>query len=145
MAAYRKRVIILTAAGLLYGAALAFFGLGVANGGDGVLIPLYIFGAPLFIPLFFLAPVVLWPAVGFLLGRAGAEVYKKAFLAVMAAHYLGAAAYLLAWGDWEYLSKWWGRSPSPFIIAFGLYVAGQVAIWITFAGRAAALQPTADA
>lgn len=45
----------LTGLGLTYGLLLTVFGLGVANGGDGFMAPLYVFGTPSFIPLL-LAP-----------------------------------------------------------------------------------------
>jgi hypothetical protein len=72
------RQALLTAIGFLYGLVLAFFGLGVAGGGHGVMIPLYIFGSPFFFPLLFLAPVVLWTIAGFLLSRAQRRLYRLA-------------------------------------------------------------------
>lgn len=145
MAKSRKRVIALTAVGLLYGSVLASFGLGVANGGDGAMIPLYVFGSPLFIPLLFLAPVVWWPTVALILSGAREAGFRKSFLAMMAAHYLGLVPYLIAWGDWGNLSRAWARSPAPLVIMFGWYLAGHAAFWIEFLTVAPALQPATDA
>ena len=128
-----KRSLLLGAAGLVYGLVLAVIGTGAANGGDGSMIPLYIFGSPLFLPLLFFAPSVVWPTITLILSQAQRSVFKKAFLALMTIHYIGAMFYLAIWGDWNQISQLWGRSPASVFVLIASYVVGQVAIWALFA------------
>jgi hypothetical protein len=117
---------------------------GAANGGDGVMIPLYIFGSPLVIPLIVFAPIVFWPSVTFVLGRAERKKFRNLFLFLMAVHYIGMWPYLIVLGDWDHLSELADRSPLSVTILVTSYLAGQVAIWLVFAAtqRAVGLQPS---
>jgi hypothetical protein len=124
---------MLGAGGLVYGLVLAVIGTGAANGGDGAMIPLYIFGSPLFLPLLFFAPIVVWATITLILSRAQRAVFKKAFLALMTIHYLGAMFYLAIWGDWDQISQLWSRSPASVFVLIASYLVGQVAIWTLFA------------
>src|ERR1700682_2058779 len=128
-----KGSFLLGAGGLLYGLLLATVGMGAANGGDGAMIPLYVFGSPLFLPLLFFAPIVVWPIVTVILSRAAQPTFKKAFLSRMVIPYIGVLPYLIVWGDWDHLSRLWDRSPMSVLVLIASYLVGQVAIWVLYA------------
>jgi hypothetical protein len=128
-----KRSLLLGFGGLAYGALLAMIGLGAANGGDGVMIPLYVFGSPLFIPLLFFAPIIIWPTVTLVLSQAHRSNFKTIFLSLMVIHYLGGLAYLIAWGDWDRLSALLVRSWMSVFILIASYFVGQTILWSLFA------------
>jgi hypothetical protein len=117
------------AGGLLYGVLLSAFGFGLSNGGDGAMIPLYVFGSPLFFPLVVFAPVVFWPIIGILLAAIRVRGYRRSFLVLMAVHYIGIAMYLLTLGDWGQTRLTLTRFPGVMTFAFGIYFVGQVVIW----------------
>jgi len=128
-----KSSLLFGVGGLTYGLALATIGMGAANGGDGAMVPLYIYGSPLFLPLLFFAPIIIWPSIALILSRAAEPAFKKAFVLLMMIHYIGAVPYLVIWGDWDHFSQLWNRSSASVFILIAAYVAGQVAIWFLFA------------
>src|SRR5947209_11640086 len=89
--------------GLVYGLWLANVGDGLAGGGDGAMIPTYVFGSPLFIPLLTFAPLAIWPTVGILLGKLERRGSSRLFKGIMTFHYLGIVLYLGFLGDWQRL------------------------------------------
>jgi len=128
-----KRSLLFSLGGLAYGLLLAAIGMGAANGGDGVMIPLYVYGSPLFVPLLFFAPIVVWPIVTVMLNRAHQQKFKNFFISLMAIHYIGAVVYLTTWGDWDHFFRLWNRSPFSVLILVASYLIGQVTIWFLFA------------
>src|SRR5215510_13320605 len=105
------RTFCLTGLGLTYGLLLALLGSGVAGGGDGFMVPLYVFGAPFFFPLLMFSPIVLWTIAGFLLSEVESVNWKRAFLGLMIFHYVGIAPYLFFLADWSHGERLWDRSP----------------------------------
>lgn len=115
--------------GILYGVVLTLAGLGAANGGDGAMLPLYVFGSPLFYPLLFFAPIVVWGLVGVFLGGINERKYERGFIAIMGIHYLGVLSYTIFLGDWNKIERLSARSPASIVLLVLLYTGGQILIW----------------
>lgn len=129
--------------GLLYGLALAVWSFLLAGAGHGTYVALGLSSAPL--GFLGIAPALLglpllWACVGRLLAGANAPPYRRALLAVAAAHYLGATVLLSrdTFGDWGYLDRALVAAPLLVFCGSAVYVAGQVILWATFfrAGKA---------
>ena len=138
------RVTLLTTVGLLYGLLLTEFGLGAANGGEGTMLPLCVFGSPLFLPFFIFAPIAFWLIIGMLLGLIGVRSYRKVFLALMVLHYLSILPYVMVFGNWRQTYYILVRSPGFITLAFGVYLVGQIAIWGYFTESRRATAPATN-
>lgn len=132
---FMARSITFAAIGLLYGCLLTVLGLGAANGGDGTMLPLYIFSSPLCVPLLFFAPPVVWGAIAGVLANAGSHKNKIAFLVLMGAHYLGIVPYWLFWGDLDRFLKLTERSPASAALLINVYLLGNLAVWFSYLNR----------
>jgi len=129
------RTIIFASVGLMYGCLLSAIGMGAANGGDGTMLPLYVFSSPLFLPLLFFAPPVIWCSIAAILSNVSVSKYRTAFFILLGIHYLGIVPYWLIVGDWDRFLKLAERSPASAVILSGAYVVGNIALWLCYINR----------
>jgi len=115
--------------GLVFGLALAFWGVMISGGGHFNL-PVMLFVSPIGIGLLF------WPLWGFLSVRFNSGLSKVLFLCTMIAHLLGLGFYMFhpdnSDGYWFQIAM----EDSTFILFSGsavvLYLAGQLFLWVRF-------------
>ena len=106
--------------------------------GHGTSIPITLSSSPLsLVPLpGFLCTPVLWAIIVALAAAPRTRRNRILFLALMATHYLVAAA-LIAWtplGDWEYVGVTWKAVPGVVIAWATCYGVAQVLAWGAFLG-----------
>ena len=59
------------------------------------MLPLYVFSSPLFLPLLFFAPPVIWCSIAAILSNVSVAKYRVAFFIFLGIHYLGIVPYWL--------------------------------------------------
>jgi hypothetical protein len=117
------------AGGLVYGLALAVWGVMISGGGHFNL-PFMLSISPVWLG------ILLWPLWGFLAARFDSALSKGLFLVTMAAHYAGIIFYVINPDNSD--SYWFriGMHDPSFIwfpaSAFALYLAGQLILWVRF-------------
>jgi hypothetical protein len=132
------------AGGLAYGCLLAALGLIAAGAGHGTTVVGGLASAPLGLFGFGAALAgapALWGTAGALLGLSRSRAPRAALLALLLAHYAGLPLLLCPPGhfaDWSYVR----RVADIVAVAFVVYAAGQVALWVALVRewRAAASQ-----
>jgi hypothetical protein len=140
-------------AGFLYGAVLSVLGFQAVGYGHGSILLLHWISSPFGVavlalndfagespPTVFVLlrifPVIFWSMVGLTLSGLPHRGLKVVFLVLILAHYSAIGPIILGtidlddW-DWEPIQK----ARSTLLIGATIYLAGQVAIWITFARR----------
>ena len=128
MTAITKRRILYAAAGLLYGAVLAAWGL--LPGGGNFDLPMALAGSPAGLGFLF------WPVLAYLSAGRPSTLSRFVFLCAASAHYFGLIRYFFHEGSGDL--HWFKVfvNDSLFILSFALlviaYLAGQVLLWVTF-------------
>jgi hypothetical protein len=132
--------VLLGAAGFAYGTLLAMVGMIAAGGGHGTYVLLGLYASPLSlmtlmpfaVGLALFGTPLLWCVVGVLLAGAGNRGRTTALVLIMLAHYASLPVVLRdgnLYGDWSYVERVGALLP----FGIGLYVVGQLAIWVVFA------------
>lgn len=121
--------------GFLYGLGLTFIGLFLAGAGHGTYLLLGIASAPVsFLGIGFslVGPPLLWGSVAALLPYTGKKRIRQVFAIAVLLHYVSLLFVPLfdTYAEAKYFSKVWTTNPLMVVVGLGLYLAGQVVIWV---------------
>jgi hypothetical protein len=133
----RSGVLLLCAfIGFGHGSILGGIGFLLAGAGHGTFVFIGVFSAPVgltqnvLVALFSVS--TLWAIMALLAASSDRWRVRLIFLCVMSSHYLSLPAILSApskFADWTYMKK---LSPAAIGVAFGIYGAGELALWTLF-------------
>jgi hypothetical protein len=121
--------------GFLYGLALTCIGVFLAGAGHGTYLLLGIASAPisfLGIGFSFVGPPLLWSTVGALLPYTREQSIRQVFAIALLLHYVSLAFVPLfdIYAEAKYFYKVWTTHPLMVVVGLGLYLMGQVMIWL---------------
>jgi hypothetical protein len=141
-----KKTILISIAGVVYGAVLSVLSFMLTGAGHGTYVLLFVSSVPVFwlnaifpgnhpfIALFFGSPI-LWAVAGlFSVWQSGR--LRLVFPVVMATHYLGIILLIPGfYGGWGQTTDhlWGARDEQIYtLLWFALYLSGQIALWVVY-------------